>query len=367
MADIGEPVVKGFLDNGKLPNCNDSSIDTALAAWNRLSTKLHYSANAGSTLTNGIISTYSLVYTTSYAYIGSVLGANGDIHFVPYNGTVGQKVSTAGVVSTYSILAGGYGGGVLASNGDIHFAPYTSTVGQKVSVNGVVSTYSLIVTGGYIGGVLATNGDIHFIPQTAARGQKVSTAGVVSTYSLVYTGSNAYTGGVLAPNGDIHFMPNMSPRGQKISAAGVVSTYSLVYTASSAFYGGVLDTDGNIHLIPYALVDPSVGQKISTTGVVSTYSFPHASNLTNAWLTPSGDIWFLPGIMGDMVIMRKNGTFTTQTCPYTVNNGYIGGVMDANGNIHLGVQSAAYGQKIATMPARPWTNAIASSPFFNRY
>ena len=70
--------------------------------------------------------------------------------------------------------AGTYGGGVLAPNGDIHFVPPAATMGQKISAAGVVSTYTLVVNG-YIGGVLAPNGDIHFVPFAATMGQKIST------------------------------------------------------------------------------------------------------------------------------------------------------------------------------------------------
>jgi hypothetical protein len=92
-------------------------------------------------------------------------------------------------------------------------------VGQKISVAGVVSTYSLVYTAGsaYWGGVLAPNGDIHFVPSGANRGQKISVSGVVSTYSLAYTTTTAYSGGILAPNGDIYFIPNGAAVGQKIS------------------------------------------------------------------------------------------------------------------------------------------------------
>jgi len=70
------------------------------------------------------------------AYIGGVLAPNGDIHFVPYSATVGQKISSAGLVSTYSLVytvANAYQGGVLAPNGDIHFVPFYANKGQKVS------------------------------------------------------------------------------------------------------------------------------------------------------------------------------------------------------------------------------------------
>ena len=120
-----------------------------------------------------------MVFTTSAAYIGGVLAFNGDIHFVPYGAAVGQKISAAGVVSTYSLA-------------------YTTSFGNCT------------------GGVLAPNGDIYFVPLNAPVGQKISAAGVVSTYSLVFTTSVAYTGGMLAPNGDIHFIPRAATVGQKI-------------------------------------------------------------------------------------------------------------------------------------------------------
>jgi hypothetical protein len=77
-----------------------------------------------------------LVYTVANAYSGGVLAPNGDIHFVPYAATVGQKVSASGVVSTYSLtytVAYAYAGGILDANGDIHFIASCASVGQKVS------------------------------------------------------------------------------------------------------------------------------------------------------------------------------------------------------------------------------------------
>ena len=165
---------------GKIPTANNSSIDTNLIAWRNLQVRLRKSIDGGTTFSNGILSTYSLAYTTVNAYIGGVLAPNGDIHFVPFSAAVGQKISASGVVSTYSLAyttAGAYIGGVLAPNGDIHFIPSSSTVGQKISASGVISTYSLAYTtaNAYRGGVLAPNGDIHFIPFIVAVGQKIST------------------------------------------------------------------------------------------------------------------------------------------------------------------------------------------------
>jgi hypothetical protein len=226
------------LVNGTVPSSDNSTIDTGLVAWNKLKTILDESTTGSAVFIESLVSTYSLVYTTSSAYVGGVLSPNGDINFIPYNGVVGQKINNIGTVSTYSLIystvTAAYAGGVLAPNGDINFIPYNANRGQKLNSSGVVSTYSLVYTAiaAYNGGVLGTNGDTHFIPCSANRGQKISSTGVVSTYSLVYTTSLAYSGGVLAPNGDINFIPFNATVGQKISSAGVVSTYSLVYTST---------------------------------------------------------------------------------------------------------------------------------------
>jgi hypothetical protein len=56
--------------------------------------------------------------------------------------------------------------------------PYNAPIGQKISAAGVVSTYTLVYTtssGAYHGGILLPNGDIHFVPRSANRGQVLHT------------------------------------------------------------------------------------------------------------------------------------------------------------------------------------------------
>jgi hypothetical protein len=359
---------------GTVPTADNSSVGTDLVAWLNLKKKLDAGVVNGvpyaNNSTNGIVSTYSLVYTASSAYIGGVLAPNGDIHFIPNSAVRGQKINTlTGVVSTYSLVytaANAYFGGVLAANGDIHFIPQRANRGQKISASGVVSTYSLVLTtlDAYFGGVLAPNGDIHFMPQAATRGQKVSAAGVVSTYSLVYTSaSGTASGGVLAPNGDIHFVPYAANRGQKISAAGVVSTYSLVYTVNNAYSGGVLATNGDIHFVPQAA---TVGQKISSTGVVSTYSLVNtAGNYNGGVLAPNGDIHFVHYGATTGQKISATGVVSTYSLTGTGFGPYRGGVLAPDGNIYFISSDAAVGQKISTNVQQKVGYAL--SPFFNKF
>jgi hypothetical protein len=359
---------------GSAATADNSSIGTDQYAWTNFKKLLDESVIGGVAYgnngTNGIVSTYSLVYTTTSAYTGGVLAPNGDVHFVPFSANRGQKISAAGVVSTYSLVyttANAYSAGVLAPNGDIHFVPRTANRGQKISASGVVSTYSLVYTGTnlYRGGVLDPSGNIHFVPRTANRGQKISASGVVSTYSLVYTGTNLYCGGVLASNGDIHFIPASANVGQKISAAGVVSTYSLVYTIEEAYFGGVLSPNGDIHFVPLNAV---VGQKISAAGVVSTYSLvytaPTAYN--GGVLSSNGDIHFVPrGNVGQKISV--SGVVSTYSLVYTTSAAYAGGILRSDGSIVLIPESAAVGQIISTNPGIPLGQEACLSSYLNKF
>ena len=319
----------------------------------------------------GVVSTYSLVYTTTSAYSGGVLAPNGEIHFVPFSANRGQKITSAGVVTTYSLVyttTNAYSGGVLAPNGEIHFVPRDAARGQKISASGVVTTYSLVYTtaAAYAGGILAPNGEIHFIPFVANRGQKITSAGVVTTYSLLYTiTSGSYGGGVLAPNGDIHFIPYNASVGQKITSAGVVTTYSLVYTTTNAYTGGVLAPNGDIHFVPSLNVG-TIGQKISSTGVVSTYSLV-TSGYSNGVLAPNGDIHFLPfsGTVGQKI--SSAGVVSTYSLVYTTTSAYQGGILAPNGDIHLVPLSGTRGQKISLNSGVFFSKGLCLSPFFNKF
>lgn len=158
---------------GKLPCGDNSTISTSTFA--NMQVLLNESITANSWVSNGVVSTYSLVYTDSNgAYAGGVLSSNGDIHMTPCFAPVGQKISPTGTVSTYSLLyttSVAYLGGVLAPNGDIHFIPASATTGQKVSASGLVSTYSLVASS-YNGGVVGIDGTIYMVPYRGFCGAK---------------------------------------------------------------------------------------------------------------------------------------------------------------------------------------------------
>ena len=83
---------------GSAPTGDNSSIGTDEVAFQNFQKNLYKSVNGGVAFnnngTNGVVSTYSLVYTAAGAYSGGVLAPNGDIHFVPRNAPIGQLINT---------------------------------------------------------------------------------------------------------------------------------------------------------------------------------------------------------------------------------------------------------------------------------
>lgn len=200
-------------------------------------------------------------------FTGAIASPSGLVHFIPRSSAnavrLNSRTFTAIPYTVVYTTTDAYFSGVLHPNGEIHYIPHNAIVGQKISSNNTVSTYQLAytTTNAYAGGVIATNGDIHFVPHNAIVGQKVSSNNIVSTYQLAYTTTNAYAGGVLSPSGEIHFIPHNATVGQKISATGAVSTYTIAYTTTGAYIGGVLTPTGDIYLVPH---NAAVGQVIVT-------------------------------------------------------------------------------------------------------
>ena len=302
-------------------------------------------------------STYSLIYTTFQAYSGGVLDAQGNTYFVPYYAKIGQRVSSSGMVSTYSLIVTAvlqaYFGGVLGADKNIYFANFKANVGQKINQDGVASTFALLHTSGsaYAGGVLLDDNCVHFIPFSAPVGQKIDILGTVSTYSLVYTGTAAYCDCGSFPNGDTHFAPLYAGVGQKITRAGVVSTYDLAYSIILGYRGAVYfpDTD-ELHFVP---CNAEVGQKVTRAGAVSTYSLVFtqggSSNIDDGYcggFYRDGEIHFVPSnaLIGQKI--NTAGVVSTYSINWTVASAFRGAVVSGTGRINLIPYNSSFGNAL---------------------
>lgn len=225
-----------------------------------------YSATIGQYIrTNGSVFTYSLSnFGRLGSYIGGVLMPDGRVHFIPYTSITGLIVEGERTVTTYTNTNFGFTffyGGVLGARGDVYFVPHkVGSEGNryilKRDINSVITKIPITIdenlfnyqNGAYAGGVLDMYGNIHFVPYRASVGLKIDKDDNPSTYELVYNDNalSKYVGGVLAHNGEIHFVPFQATVGQTVSPNGSVSTYSI----GNGYNGGIISPDGNIYLIP---------------------------------------------------------------------------------------------------------------------
>lgn len=360
---------------GQIQSMDSGTIDDTLLVWDNFSKKLDECSSSG-TLMDNVVSTFSLTYTGAALFRGGVLSLNGDIHFIPYWGARGQKISENSVVSTYSLVytaINSFSGGVLLPfNGEVLFVGGAS---RQYVKNNVVATVS-VNDSGYRGAVLTPDGNAFLVPSTASQGRLVNKANISASanVALSYTVSDGYWGGVLSPAGDIHLVPHSAAVGQKVSipysalttSSSTATTYSLSYTTANAYAGGVLDHSGAIHFVPY---NATVGQKISKTGTVSTYSLAYTT--TNAYqggvITASGEVHFIPYSAAVGQKVSASGVVSTYSLVYTTTSAYSGGVLSPRGEIIFIPYNAAVGQKINTFPGINLSESICINSFYNKY
>ena len=83
---------------GGVPFRDDNEIGTDFSGWKSFQAALNESIGSEVAFNNGgvagVVSTYSLIFTSSQAYSGGVLAPNGDIHFVPFVANRGQTINT---------------------------------------------------------------------------------------------------------------------------------------------------------------------------------------------------------------------------------------------------------------------------------
>jgi len=103
--------------------------------------------------------------------------------------------------------------------------------------------------------------------------------------------------------------------------------------------------------------------------VVSTYSLVYsASNgYQGGVLAPNGDIHFVPysAVRGQKI--SATGVVSTYSLVYTVGTSYYGGVLTSDGSIYFIPNDAVIGQKISTNPGQPLGLGVCLSSFLNKF
>ncbi len=239
-----------------------------------------YSGNfVGKITTAGVVTTY----TTGDAPMAIVAGANN--LWVTESSHV-AKISTSGIETQYALKNGGSAGITVGANAQIWF---TSSDGLATITNaGVVTNYafpSFVLPSGLTSG---PDGNLWFVGYLSSNIGKVATSGeLLDTFSL--DAGSAPTWDTLGPDGAIWFTEDYANEIGRIDVSGSVTSFAIP-TPDSHPFGITTGPDGNLWF-----VEQNANQiaKITLSGTVTEYSL--GSGFLGLWSItagPDGNLWF---------------------------------------------------------------------------
>lgn len=337
---------------------------------------------------------------------GSVLAPNGLIYSAPAAGQVKFLVinPTAGTAVAHNLgesftddqsLRGWYGG-VLGSDGRLYFMPYNGA--NVLIVNPTDTTaspygtatrtdYGLVnfdnpVDSKWYGGVMAGNGKIYGVPSEAPDVLVIDPATQTATrtdFGLGGFGLNAYHGGVLGRDGKIYCVPGGATTVLVIDP----DTNTAVKTAlglgtlgsGSKWRGGVMGKDGKIYCLPSTATDFLIIDSVNGTATRSTLGLTLPGD-TNAWwsgvLGADGRIYCTPRNTGQILVIDTDTqtaslqTFGANLAAPTTNR-WGGGTLAPNGKIYCPPFAATDILCIDTHGTGTTVPDVLLSPTLNKY
>lgn len=166
---------------------------------------------------------------------------------------------------------------------------------------------------------------------------------IVTSYqdvSFLESNKSYFTGAVLHPSGDIYFVPYAATRGFRFNSDGTTSTYNLrVINSNGGYYGGVLNiSTGHIFFIPYNtnVITRVIPNQTNNSPIVSTFTMPTFSpnGFMGGVLDNNNEIHFIPyGSPVGAKLVTTNSVITYTLPNYYTTFNYRGGVLDSENNI----------------------------------
>lgn len=290
-------------------------------------------------------------------WIGGVLGPDGNIYGMPFNGTdiliINPVAGTAARSAMGATLTGTgkWLGGVMGPDGKLYGIPADST--DILIIDAPAGTASrsamgatLTGSGKWRGGVLGPDGKIYGIPYDSTDILIVDpVAGTASRSAMgaTLTGSAKWIGGVLAPNGKIYGIPCNSTDILIIDPVAGTATRSAMgatLTGSGKWFGGALGADGKVYGIPLDSADILIVDPLAGTATRSAMgaTLSGSGKWGGGALGPDGKVYGIPFNSIDILIIDPvAGTATRSALGATL----TGSVKWGSGT--LGPDSRIYG------------------------
>ncbi len=258
----------------------------------------------GKITTSGVITTYSLPSGSRPA--GITAGPDGNLWFTDIGSSKVGKINTSGVVTEYALPSGSEPNGITAGpDGNLWFPEVNTSKIGKITTSGTITEYSLPSGGDPYGITAGPDGNLWYTNYTLRKIGKITTSGTITEYSLP-SYSNPY-GITAGPDGNLWFTDSGTDKIGKITTSGTVTEYLL--PEGSEPYGITSSPDGNLWF-----TDLGTGEvgKITTSGTITEYSVGMEDSSIGIAAGPDGDLWFTHLSGGGIGKMPTSGNGATK-------------------------------------------------------
>jgi len=300
--------------------------------------------SAGASRTSARLTAYTIP-TADSRPVGIVAGPDGAMWFIETLGNKVGKLSTAHVVTEYTIpTEGAYGpmsvdgitpqfkpaGITVGSDGSLWFTEYAANKVAKLTSLGSFTEYPIPSDNAYPDGIVAgPDGNIWLTESGTDKVAKVTPRGTITEYPLARI---PYS---IAASADGNIWVGEGGGLAKITPGGLVTNYPFAGSAGAIVAG----PDGNMWFADWN-GSPAIG-KVTAFGKITRYSIPedHIPVAYPGFITTASDgaLWFTMDGFGAFVgRVSTTGDFTELTLPgFPYSGGYDSGGIAAgpDGNV----------------------------------
>ncbi len=250
-------------------------------------------------------------------------GPDGALWFTENNANRIGRITTAGIISEYTVPTANSGplGIAAGPDGALWFTEEAASKIGRITTGGTISEYPVPTSGGQTGGITAgPDGALWFTEQNANQIGRITTAGGINEYPIPTP--NSHPLGIAAgADGALWFTEETGNKIGRITTTGLISEYT-VPTFDSFPLKIAAGSDGALWFTE--TLANEIG-RITTAGAISGYSVPTSqSNPIGIAAGPNGVLWFTEQAANQIGTITTGGAFTEYAVPTA--NSYPAGI-----------------------------------------
>jgi virginiamycin B lyase len=245
-------------------------------------------------------------------------GPDGALWFTKYYTNEVGRITTSGVITTYSAPGGPNGSGPLSitagSDGALWFTESIQNNIGRITTAGVLTVFAIPTPSSGTGSITAgPDGALWFAEENVNKIGRITTDGAITEYPSLGTCSRGVVCDepvqiTTGPDGALWFTTFPSEKIGRITTGGVVTDYPIP-TAFSEPYSITAGPDGALW---FTEISANKIGRITTSGVVTEYSVPGVSTITTG---PDGALWFTDPLNNAIGQITVTGAVTEYSVP----------------------------------------------------